>query len=519
MKLISHTRHAKLASVLACVVAISLFILPVQAEESKSVTADEEQLVERIKSEVTRELLESDLLQRQIEIGIEKYVKKQQEAQAQARAEAERLAAEKAKGVRRVMQTRDHVFGNPKAIVSLIEYADYQCAYCARFHHTVKELIEAYEGKVNWVYRHYPLAFHNPAARTKAEAAECAAALGGNEVFWKFTDALFERAGSTGMGFAIAQLTPLAVELGLDKQAFEDCLTGSRFKTRVQEDFNEGRKIGITGTPGSILLHSETGGLKVVSGALPLATLKTAVEGLLDWDIVNVPGVIIQERDSVFVYGKLGKYQITGPLLQAMKRYVGKSVVIRGSNKVKGELEPSWFSEKRNNTLELFVMSMCPNSIDAESSILNFLDTVPETVRPTLDVRYIFSKKNVNGKKTLTALHGEEEVQENLVQMVIRDNYPTIFHDYLLMRIDDATATWQKLVEELGMDDTAKQAIGQIIAEQRDQLIRNEYNYVTGIYKILSSPSYVWESQKVADIRTIELFKDLVFSTTGNCSE
>ncbi len=269
---------------------------PSEASQPSQTTSYEDRLIRRLKSEIMKELEEGDLLSRKISLAIEDYVKKQvesqQAAQQAARDEAERLAAEKAKAVRRVSQTRDHIFGNPNAPFSIIEYSDYECSYCKRFHPPVKELIEVFEGEINWVYRHFPLAFHNPAAQKKAEAAECAGELGGNEVFWKFTDALYERGEAGGKEFDIAQLTPFAIEVGLHRQDFEDCLSSGKFKTRVEEDFNEGTKIGITGTPGNILLNNKSGVVEVVHGAQPLSTLKARVEKLLGGNTVKVPAAL-----------------------------------------------------------------------------------------------------------------------------------------------------------------------------------------------------------------------------------
>ncbi len=242
---------------------------------------NEQQLIEKIKQAIMKELRESDFLKQQIDIGIQNYVKKQQEAQAAARAEEERAAAEKAKKVRRVTASRDHIYGNPNAPVSLIEYSDFECPFCKRFHPTAKQIIDTYGGKVNWVYRHFPLPMHNPGAQIEAEASECVNQLGGNEAFWKYADAVYARTQSNGNGFPPSQLVPLAKEIGLNEKQFQECLSGRKYASRVQEDIDEGTQIGVSGTPANILLRNDTGEVIVKPGAQPIDDFKSAIDKLL----------------------------------------------------------------------------------------------------------------------------------------------------------------------------------------------------------------------------------------------
>ena len=214
-------------------------------------------------------------------MGIEKYVQKQREAQERARTQQRRLASENANNVRRVSSIRDHIYGNPDAKISLIEYSDFECPYCKRFHPTAKKVVEVYGGKVNWVYRHYPLLFHNPGAQKQAEASECANELGGNEAFWKYADLIYERTKSNGRGFLLDNLAPLAKEIGLDGKKFQACLESGKYTARVKEDFIEGTQIGINGTPGNIILNNETGAVMLKSGAIPVAGLKAEIDKLL----------------------------------------------------------------------------------------------------------------------------------------------------------------------------------------------------------------------------------------------
>jgi len=264
------------------VVAFMALLVPIANAQQGGATPDEQKLVEKIKEAVMKELRESDFLSQQIELGIQNYIKKQQQAQVAARAEEERQANEKAKKVRRVSAPRDHVYGNPNAPVSLIEYSDFECPFCKRFHATAKEIVDAYGGKVNWVYRHFPLAMHNPGAQKEAEASECVAQLGGNDAFWKFANAIYARTKSNGNGFPLDQIVPLGKEIGLDEKQLKECIDAAKYASRVQEDLNEGIQIGITGTPANFLLRNDTGEVILKIGAQPSDAIKPDIDKLLE---------------------------------------------------------------------------------------------------------------------------------------------------------------------------------------------------------------------------------------------
>ena len=184
-------------------------------------------------------------------------------------------------GVVQPVTKDDWVKGDKNAKISIVEYSDTECPFCKRFHPTAKKIVEFYEGKVNWVYRHFPLGFHNPLAQKEAEATECANELGGNVIFWKYADLIYERTNSNGNGLPVTSLAPLAQEIGLDEEKFTECLESGRYTERVQEDFQEGSKIGITGTPGNIFLHNKTGETVLKSGAYPFDELKIIIDKML----------------------------------------------------------------------------------------------------------------------------------------------------------------------------------------------------------------------------------------------
>lgn len=91
-----------------------------------------------------------------------------------------------------VVTDEDHIRGNPNAAITIVEYSDFECPFCSRFHPTVKQALVDYGDQVRWVYRHFPLAQIHPNAIPSAEASECVAEQKGNEGFWEFVDAMFE---------------------------------------------------------------------------------------------------------------------------------------------------------------------------------------------------------------------------------------------------------------------------------------------------------------------------------------
>lgn len=246
---------------------------PNESEINKAIIAEE------VNKELRRLIDEEGFLDQAIEKGIETYIQKQQAAIAATKRNEQ---AKQVKDMRPVSKDKDHIYGNPEAPVSLVEYSDFECPFCKRYHPTVKKFIDKNGGKVNWVYRHFPLQFHNPGAQKEAEATECAAEIGGNMAFWRYSDLIYERTKSNGKGFPITNLVPLAEEIGLNGSNFQDCLDSSRMAARVKEDYEDGVKIGISGTPGTIFLNHQRGDFIVTAGALPLTNLQAALDRLLD---------------------------------------------------------------------------------------------------------------------------------------------------------------------------------------------------------------------------------------------
>lgn len=174
-----------------------------------------------------------------------------------------------------VLRADDHVLGNREAEVVIIEWSDTECPFCKRFHATMLQVMEQYgkTGAVAWVYRHFPLSMH-PRANKEAEALECAAEIGGNEGFWKYTDKIFEITPANN-GLDPAMLPEIAQMVGLDVARFETCLSSGKYKSRVDSDHENGIAAGVQGTPYSIIWNRKTGVQKSINGALGFEQVKS----------------------------------------------------------------------------------------------------------------------------------------------------------------------------------------------------------------------------------------------------
>jgi Na+/H+ antiporter NhaA len=137
---------------------------------------------------------------------------------------------------------RDHIRGNPDAPVTLVEYGDFECPYCADAAEVIGELLHALGDEVRYVFRHLPLTDVHPNAQVAAEASEAAAEQG---KFWEMHDRLLSHQDALQM----PDLHRDAEELGLDLEQFAHDVHRRRFAQRVAEDVASADASGVSGTP------------------------------------------------------------------------------------------------------------------------------------------------------------------------------------------------------------------------------------------------------------------------------
>jgi len=163
----------------------------------------------------------------------------------------------------------DPGWGPEDAPVTIIEFSDFQCPFCSRFFtQAYPQIKQAYEGKVRFVYRDFPLASIHENAQKAAEAGECADDQG---KFWDYHDMMF----SNPTALDVTSLKGYASQLGLDSGAFDQCLDSGKYTEEVQKDYQDGISYGVTGTPAFFV-----NGLLVV-GAQPFANFKAIIDAAL----------------------------------------------------------------------------------------------------------------------------------------------------------------------------------------------------------------------------------------------
>lgn len=171
----------------------------------------------------------------------------------------------------KVLEDDDAVLGEKKAKVTIVEFSDYECPFCGRFHQqTFPQINENYikTGKAKLIYRDFPLSFHAQAQKA-AEAAECA---GEQNKYYDMHEKLF----TDGVQGGPASFKKFATDIGLNTDKFNDCLDSGKMADEIQKDVSDGAQYGISGTPGFFVNG------QLISGAQPYPVFAQAIEQALN---------------------------------------------------------------------------------------------------------------------------------------------------------------------------------------------------------------------------------------------
>jgi protein-disulfide isomerase len=247
-------RHRFVVTVLAVVAALGALAPPWAAAQQDTITRDQA-------GEILNEL-------RQIRQLLER----------QAAAPAAGAARQPAEARVTVGAGTMPAMGRSDAPVTIVEFTDYQCPFCQRYHTTVFEQIVknwVNTGKVRYVSRDLPLPMHENAA-SAALAARCA---GEQNKFWEMRHGLIVNANQLG----VDRYTALAADLKLDAPRFAQCLAEKRYSPQIQQDMIDAEAAGINGTPSFIIGRATPAGIDGVRviGAQPYATFDAKLKQLV----------------------------------------------------------------------------------------------------------------------------------------------------------------------------------------------------------------------------------------------
>ena len=150
--------------------------------------------------------------------------------------------------------------GAKDALVTIVQFSDFQCPFCSRVNPTLEQLTKDYGDDISVTFRHNPLPFHNN-AEPASEAAMAAHAQG---KFWQMHDKLFANQQSLDR----ASLEKHAQDLGLNMAKFKADLDASKYKSTIEAETKEGQAVGVNGTP-AVFING-----RKISGAYPFETFK-----------------------------------------------------------------------------------------------------------------------------------------------------------------------------------------------------------------------------------------------------
>jgi len=165
--------------------------------------------------------------------------------------------------IQRLEASERHIYGSTRAPVTIVEFSDYECPFCARLHPDLKRIVDESDGQIAWEYRHLPLRIH-PLAAPAAIVSECVAKHHGNDAFWEFTDNLFVNQSALTAEY----ITKAGKNLGLTEEQLERCKSDPQIAKLITNDSETATALGGSGTPFNIIIYPDNS-YKVVSGAVP----------------------------------------------------------------------------------------------------------------------------------------------------------------------------------------------------------------------------------------------------------
>ncbi|MBI3091400.1 MAG: DsbA family protein [Candidatus Tectomicrobia bacterium] len=166
--------------------------------------------------------------------------------------------------------------GAANALITIIEFSDFECPFCSRSQPVLKQVLSTYAEKVRLVYRDYPLETIHQRGRPAALAANCANEQG---KFWEYHDLLF----ANQQKLSDADLQGYAKQVNLDAGKFDACFAAKKYNAEIDHDIEDGRKLGVDSTP-TFYING-----RLVAGAVSFNEMKKIIEEELQFQAQAKP--------------------------------------------------------------------------------------------------------------------------------------------------------------------------------------------------------------------------------------
>ena len=177
----------------------------------------------------------------------------------------------------KLIENGSPILGNPSAPITIVEWGDYQCTFCYRFHDSTLQFLDRdyiQSGKVNLVFKDFPL--NGPDSILAAEASYCAHDQG---KYWEYHDALYQNWGGERTGWITRwSLNAFGNSVGLDLEKFNQCLDEGKYHDKVNQLYQDGKEIGIDATPSFLVFNDKE--IVKIRGNQPLETFLRTIDGL-----------------------------------------------------------------------------------------------------------------------------------------------------------------------------------------------------------------------------------------------
>ncbi len=174
-----------------------------------------------------------------------------------------------------------YMLWDSNAEITYVEYSDLECPFCKRLHQnwTIEAILENYNWKVNYIFKHFPLNFH-PMAAMEAEAMECVWELWWSSKYYDFLELVFDNSKTNWYSYTIDSISDLSSEVWLNSSEVKSCLESWKYKDKVSSSYNEWMWIWVTWTPWNVLINNKTWEYILMPWAHPYWNFKSQIDSL-----------------------------------------------------------------------------------------------------------------------------------------------------------------------------------------------------------------------------------------------